>query len=90
VNPDSPLAVRVNERRTPPLGGFSLTFLSIEIRRLLRNRRTVVVTIVVPVETSFSTSWRIFFRSMSRFLRTLAATPEPSCTRPSRMCSVPM
>ena len=36
-------------RRSPPLGGFNLTFLSIEIRRLLRNRRTVVVTIVVPV-----------------------------------------
>ena len=49
MNPDSPLTVRVNERRTPPLGGFNLTFLSIEIRRLLRNRRTVVVTIVVPV-----------------------------------------
>src|SRR5207244_7617700 len=27
---------------------------------------------------------------MSRFLRTLAATPEPSLTRPRRMCSVPM
>jgi len=37
------------QRRTPPLGGFNLTFLSIEIRRLLRNRRTVVVTVVVPV-----------------------------------------
>src|SRR5207244_2826301 len=27
---------------------------------------------------------------MSRFLRTLAATPEPSLTRPRRICSVPM
>src|SRR5580692_10225945 len=27
---------------------------------------------------------------MSRFLRTLAATPEPSFTSPSSMCSVPM
>ncbi len=35
--------------RVPPLGGFNLTFLAIEIRRLLRNRRTVVVTLVVPV-----------------------------------------
>jgi ABC-2 type transport system permease protein len=33
----------------PPLGGFNLTFLAIEIRRLLRNRRTVVLTLVVPV-----------------------------------------
>lgn len=36
-------------RARPPLGGFNVTFLGIEIRRLLRNRRTVVVTIVVPV-----------------------------------------
>jgi ABC-2 type transport system permease protein len=36
-------------RRAPSLGGFNLTFLSIEIRRLLRNRRTVVVTLIVPV-----------------------------------------
>jgi ABC-2 type transport system permease protein len=36
-------------RQVPPLGGFNLTFLSIEVRRLLRNRRTVVVTLVVPV-----------------------------------------
>jgi ABC-2 type transport system permease protein len=35
-------------RQAPPLGGFNLTFLAIEIRRLLRNRRTVVVTLVVP------------------------------------------
>src|SRR4051794_605771 len=27
---------------------------------------------------------------MSRFLSTLAATPDPSLTRPRRMCSVPM
>ena len=36
-------------RRRPGLGGFNMTFLAIEIRRLLRNRRTVVVTLVVPV-----------------------------------------
>ncbi len=36
-------------RGVPPLGGWNLTFLWIEIRRLLRNRRTVVVTLVVPV-----------------------------------------
>ena len=45
VPPTVPLA----ERQAPPLGGFNLTFLSIEVRRLLRNRRTVVVTLVVPV-----------------------------------------
>jgi ABC-2 type transport system permease protein len=35
-------------RRVPPLGGFSATFLGLELRRLLRNRRTLVFTVVVP------------------------------------------
>lgn len=39
----------LDQRAVPPLGGFNLTFLAIEIRRLLRNRRTVVVTLIVPV-----------------------------------------
>jgi ABC-2 type transport system permease protein len=33
----------------PRLGGFNLTLLAIEVRRLLRNRRTVVLQLVVPV-----------------------------------------
>jgi ABC-2 type transport system permease protein len=36
-------------RQVPPLGGFNLTFLMLEIRRLLRNRRTVIFTLVLPV-----------------------------------------
>lgn len=36
------------ERSVPPLGGFNLTFLGIEVRRLLRNRRTVIVNLVMP------------------------------------------
>lgn len=36
-------------RPTPALGGFNLTFLYLEIRRLLRNRRTLALAIVVPV-----------------------------------------
>jgi ABC-2 type transport system permease protein len=36
-------------RRVPPLGGFNLTFLYLETRRLLRNRRTVIFTLVLPV-----------------------------------------
>lgn len=45
--------VRVNSisiatRRVPPLGGFSLTFLYLEVRRLFRNRRTLVFTLVIP------------------------------------------
>jgi ABC-2 type transport system permease protein len=38
----------VPERRAPALGGFSATFLRLEIRRLLRNRRTMVFTLVMP------------------------------------------
>jgi len=49
VNAKVPWTVPLAERQTPPLGGFNLTFLSIEVRRLVRNRRTVVVTLVVPV-----------------------------------------
>jgi ABC-2 type transport system permease protein len=30
------------------MGGFSLTFLELEVRRLLRNRRTLVFTVVMP------------------------------------------
>jgi len=37
------------ERHAPPMGGFSPTLLRIELRRLLRNRRAVVFTIVMPV-----------------------------------------
>jgi ABC-2 type transport system permease protein len=38
----------VADRRVPALGGFSLTFLRLEVRRLLRNRRTMVFTLVMP------------------------------------------
>jgi ABC-2 type transport system permease protein len=41
-------ATTVPERRVPPLGGFSLTFLKLEIRRLLRNRRTLIFVLVMP------------------------------------------
>jgi ABC-2 type transport system permease protein len=49
VSDNVPATVSFTERQAPPLGGFNLTFLSIEVRRLLRNRRTVVVTVIVPV-----------------------------------------
>jgi ABC-2 type transport system permease protein len=35
-------------RRVPPLGGFNPTLLRLELRRLLRNRRTVIFTLVMP------------------------------------------
>ncbi|WP_040753617.1 ABC transporter permease [Nocardia transvalensis] len=34
--------------QAPGLGGFSLEFLRSELRRLLRNRRTMVITLVMP------------------------------------------
>ncbi|MGO4228518.1 ABC transporter permease [Arthrobacter sp. YAF34] len=37
------------ERRVPPLGGFNLTLLRIELRRRLRNKRTVFFTVAFPV-----------------------------------------
>ncbi len=36
-------------RRVPPLGGFNLTMLRIELRRIARNRRAVIFTLVMPV-----------------------------------------
>lgn len=35
-------------RRTPPLGGFSPTILKLEFRRMLRNRRAVIFTLIMP------------------------------------------
>ena len=35
-------------RRVPPLGGFNLTVLGIELRRMLRNRRTIIFTLILP------------------------------------------
>jgi ABC-2 type transport system permease protein len=41
-------------RRVPPMGGFSLTVLGIELRRMLRNRRTIVFTLVFPAALFFA------------------------------------
>jgi ABC-2 type transport system permease protein len=35
-------------RRVPPMGGFNLTVLGIELKRMLRNRRTIIFTLVLP------------------------------------------
>jgi ABC-2 type transport system permease protein len=39
---------RATARQPAPLGGFSATFLRLELRRMLRNRRTVVFTLIMP------------------------------------------
>ncbi|MBO9523397.1 MAG: ABC transporter permease [Nocardioidaceae bacterium] len=41
--------IDVNARRAPALGGFNLTMLAIEFRRVLRNRRAVIFTLIMPV-----------------------------------------
>jgi ABC-2 type transport system permease protein len=49
-------------RRVPPLGGFNLTVLRIEISRMLRNRRTIIFTFVFPaalfLAIGSSTGWQ--------------------------------
>jgi ABC-2 type transport system permease protein len=42
-------AVDLSARRPPAAGGVNPTALKLEIRRLLRNRRTVLITMVFPV-----------------------------------------
>jgi ABC-2 type transport system permease protein len=44
-----PAAPPTAAHRVPPLGGFNPIFLGIEVRRLLRNRRTVIFSVVLPV-----------------------------------------
>lgn len=46
-------AVIVGARPVPPLGGFNLEFLYLEMRRLLRNRRTVILAVVMPLVLFF-------------------------------------
>jgi ABC-2 type transport system permease protein len=33
----------------PPLGGFNLTFLGLELRSMLRNKRTVIFAVLMPI-----------------------------------------
>jgi len=44
------------ERRVPAYGGFNLTMLGIELKRVLRNRRTLVFALVLPVALFLSFS----------------------------------
>jgi ABC-2 type transport system permease protein len=43
------IAADVASRRAPGLGGFNLTVLKLEVRRLTRNRRTIIIAVVVPI-----------------------------------------
>lgn len=44
----TPTATHAGDRRPPALGGFSAAVLGIEIRRVLRNRRTLVFILIMP------------------------------------------
>jgi ABC-2 type transport system permease protein len=41
-------SIDLTTRRVPPMGGFNLTLLGIELKRMLRNRRTIVFTLILP------------------------------------------
>ena len=41
-------------RKVPPFGGFNRTILGIEIKRMLRNRRTIIFTLVFPAGLFFA------------------------------------
>ena len=46
----APVAIPdLTTRRAPGLGGFNLTVLKLEVRRMLRNRRTLLFTMVTPI-----------------------------------------
>ena len=42
------MTTHVGERRTPRLGGLNPTYLGLEIRRILRNRRTLFFILIMP------------------------------------------
>ena len=45
------------ERRVPPLGGFNLTYLGIELKRKLRNRRTSGCPCATSRSRPFRSPW---------------------------------
>ncbi len=45
--PIPPIA-SIADRRVPPWGGFNLRYVRLEIRRLLRNKRTLIFTVALP------------------------------------------
>jgi ABC-2 type transport system permease protein len=47
TNPLPPLS-RAADRKVPPLGGFNLQYVRLEMRRLLRNKRTLIFTVALP------------------------------------------
>ncbi|MEP7090722.1 MAG: ABC transporter permease [Nocardioidaceae bacterium] len=50
----STTSIDPSTRRVPPLGGFNLTVLRIELARMLRNRRTLFFALVFPAALFFA------------------------------------
>jgi ABC-2 type transport system permease protein len=50
------VGVATATRHQPRLGGFNRTLLGLELRRMLRNRRTIVFTLVLPAALFFAFS----------------------------------
>jgi ABC-2 type transport system permease protein len=46
-------AIDPTARKVPPMGGFNLTLVSIELRRMLRNRRTIIFALIFPAALFF-------------------------------------
>jgi ABC-2 type transport system permease protein len=44
-----PNLVAARQRQPPPMGGFSPAIVRLEVRRLLRNRRTMILALLLPV-----------------------------------------
>lgn len=61
------LPARDASRQRPPLGGFNLTALGLEVRRVLRNRRTLMFVLVFP---------GLFFLMFGLGNRSRAADPQ--------------
>lgn len=49
MSPRPPRTPDLESRRAPRLGGFNATILVLEVRRLLRNKRTLLFSIALPV-----------------------------------------
>jgi ABC-2 type transport system permease protein len=58
-------------RRVPPMGGFNLTLVGIELRRMLRNRRTIIFALIFPAALFF------VFGSGSSGAEKLGGSAEP-------------
>ncbi len=42
-------SIAVDDRRTPPWGGFSWTFFGIELKRLFKNYSVIIFTVIFPI-----------------------------------------